>query len=160
MFYTDDTIFEMNSDKNVPRFFGELGGTYCIVRDRYLRDLRRELRKLGLGMYIVDQSHYRFTTVTVKREATQPRRDDPPPAAREDAGVFFLPVTREAARSASAVSSSAAQIERRGGGSCSARFARPGAFWSTSVCCTSLIFRAWISLTTSYTFLRASPSVA
>ena len=66
IFYTNNEIEELTAKRHARKYFEDPDANFCIVRNTYLGDLKRELKKLGLPMTVVDQSHYRFTTITVK----------------------------------------------------------------------------------------------
>jgi 4-amino-4-deoxy-L-arabinose transferase-like glycosyltransferase len=69
VFYTNNQIAELGSRKQAERFFSDPNGVFCIVRDTKMRQLRRVLEKLDLKMHVIDDSHYRFTAITVRDEA-------------------------------------------------------------------------------------------
>ncbi len=70
IFYTNNDIVELNSNKQAERFFTTTNGTYCIVRRTHMSRLKRILKKLDLRMKVVDTSHFRFRTITVKEESS------------------------------------------------------------------------------------------
>ncbi len=68
VFYTNDDIVELNSLEQAREYFKGAGDGYCIVRKSHMRALRTLFKELGLTMNVVDMSHYRFTTIEVRRE--------------------------------------------------------------------------------------------
>ncbi len=68
VFYTNDAIVELNSLDAARRYYKDAGHGYCIVRKRYMRQLRNLFKEYDLTMNIVDESNYRFTAIEVRRE--------------------------------------------------------------------------------------------
>ena len=72
VFYTNDNIVELNSLEQAREYFKGAGHGYCIVRKRHMRALNTLFKELGLTMNVVDMSHYRFTTIEVRRSSSRP----------------------------------------------------------------------------------------
>jgi 4-amino-4-deoxy-L-arabinose transferase-like glycosyltransferase len=65
IFYTNNEIVELTELDDAERFFDE-GGTFCIVRNTHMSRLRRLLKEKDLPVNVIDDSHYRFKTITVR----------------------------------------------------------------------------------------------